>query len=317
MEQRVNVAGISIIASLALTMGKLVAGTAMNSASVLASGIHSGLDLLAALLAYFSVSQAKKPADEDHRYGHGKYENVAAMVEALLILLAVALILYRALPGVLQGGAGVQFFDLGIAVTGVAALISFGVSAMLAGTYRRTMSEAFLADYKHLLVNGGTSAVICLGMVAVRHTGLTVIDPVLAVAVSLVLLKEGYSHLKKSAGGIVDVSLSREEEEAVRDVLASYGGRYVQYHALRTRRSGPDRYVDLHLVVPRDQVIYLTHELCDSIERGIRERLPGVNVLIHAEPCRPVSGECSNCGMDNTLRGGKPGQSDCTAKPEP
>lgn len=317
MEQKVNIAGISIVTSLALTMGKLVAGTAMNSASVLASGIHSGLDLLAALLAYFSVSQARKPADEEHRYGHGKYENVAAVAEAMFILLAVALILYRALPGIFRGGSGIQYFDLGIAVTGVAALVSLGISAMLAGAYRRTVSEAFLADHRHLLVNGGTSAVICLGMVAVRHTGLTVIDPVLAVAVSLVLLKEGYSHLKKSAGGIVDVSLSREEEEAVREVLSSYGGRYVQYHALRTRRSGPDRYVDLHLVVPRDQVIYLAHDLCDSIEKSVKERLPGVNLLIHAEPCRPVSGECSNCGIDNARRGSGPGQSGCTAKPGP
>ncbi len=315
MRQRVNTAGVSIIASLALTAGKLVAGAATGSASVFASGIHSGLDAMAGGLSYFSVNQAAKPADEDHRYGHGKYENVAAVAEALFMLLAAALILFKALPGIFRGGTEVRLIDLGMAAAGVSALISFLVSAMLAGAYRRTASEAFLADLKHARINGGASAAVCLGMAAVKYTGWTVIDPLMAVAVTLILFREGYGHLKKSAGGIVDVRLSREEEEAIREVLASHGGRYVQYHALRTRRSGPDRYVDLHLVVPRDQVISLTHEICDSIERDVRERLPGINVLIHAEPCRPVSGECSSCGIGRTVRGAEEESADCTAKP--
>jgi len=113
----------------------------------------------------------------------------------------------------------------------------------------------------------------------------------------------------------VDVKLSEEEENAIRQVLNEYGGQIVQYHALRTRRSGPDCYVDLHIVVPRDQVISTTHLICDSIEKDIRERLPGVNVLIHAEPCRPVSGECANCGIEKTFRleDSPPGR--CTAMP--
>ncbi|MHB8158327.1 MAG: cation transporter, partial [Desulfocucumaceae bacterium] len=119
MEQKANVAGISIVTSLSLTLGKLVAGLAMNSASVFAGGIHSGLDLLASVLAYSSASQSKKPADEDHRYGHGKYENVAALAEAIIIIPAVALIIYKAYPGLSSGGEGIGLFELGMAVTGV------------------------------------------------------------------------------------------------------------------------------------------------------------------------------------------------------
>lgn len=300
VENKANVAGISIIASFALTLGKLVAGSAMGSASVLASGVHSGLDLLAAVLSYFSVNQAKRPADEDHRYGHGKYENVAAVAEALFIVLAVVFVIYRSVPGFEQQGSAIRYYDLGAAVTGVSALINVLVSFMLGSCYRRTMSRAMQADCRHLLVNAGTSAAVFLGIIAVKYTGMTVIDPFLAVLVALVLLKEGYGHLKKSAGGIFDARLSEDEERLIREVLTGHGGSYVQYHALRTRRSGPDLYVDLHLVVPREQVISSTHDLCDSIERDIRERLPDVNVLIHAEPCRPVSGECRSCGIDRT-----------------
>lgn len=291
-------AGISIIASFALALGKLLAGSAMGSASVLASGIHSGLDLLAAVLSYFSVNQAKRPADEDHRYGHGKYENVAAVTEAFIIVLAVVFVIYRSLPGLINQGAIIKHYELGAAVSGVSALINLLVAFMLASAYRRTMSQAFDSDYRHLLVNAGTSAAVCLGIIAIKLTGLTVIDPVLALLVALVLLKEGYGHLKKSAGGIFDARLSEDEERLIREVLSVHGGSYVQYHALRTRRSGQDIYVDLHLVVPREQVISATHDLCDNIERDIRQRLTGVNVLIHAEPCRPVSGECRNCGID-------------------
>lgn len=315
MDQKASAAGISIIASFALTLGKLLAGSAMNSAAVLASGIHSGMDLLAAVLSYYSASQAKKPADEDHRYGHGKYENVAAVAEAVFILLAVSVIVFRSLPGVLRGGSGVQFLDLGIAVMGVSALLNFAVSGMLAAAYRRTMSQAFQADFRHLMVNACASVAVLAGVAAVKYTGLAVIDDILALMVALLLLKEGYSHLKKSAGCIVDVRLSEEDEELIREVLNRHGGSYVQYHALRTRRSGPDRYVDLHLVVPRDQVISRTHEICDSIERDVLEKLPGINVLIHAEPCRPVSGECARCSIEKISGGDASGPEGCTVRP--
>lgn len=314
VEQKVSAAGISVIASFALTMGKLVAGAAMNSAAVFASGIHSGMDLLAAVLSYYSVNQAKKPADEDHRYGHGKYENVAAMAEAIIILLAAAAIMARSLPVIFRGGTNVSYLELGMTVTGVSALLNFIISGMLSAAYRRAKSPAFQADFRHLLVNAGASVVIFIGLAAVKYTGMTVIDGLLGVMVALLLLREGYGHLKKSAGGIVDVRLSEEEEGVIREVLNRHRANYVQYHALRTRRSGPDCYVDLHLVVPRDQVISRTHEICDSIERDVRERLPQVNVLIHPEPCRPVSGECANCGIDRVSDDNQHGAGGCAVK---
>ena len=309
MEQKVNVAGISIITSIALTLGKIVAGVTMNSAAVFAAGIHSGLDLLAAVLSYTSVNQSIKPADEDHRYGHGKYENVAAIIEAFFIFLAVVFILYKSVPDIISGDSAIKFLDLGIVVACVSSLVNFLVSALLAGAYRRTGSPAFKSDYRHLFINAFTSLAVCAGVIIIRLTGVVVIDQVIALLVVLVLLCEGFGHPRKSAGGLVDVKLSEEEENAIKQVLNGYCGQFVQYHALRTRRSGSDCYVDLHMVVPRDQVIFATHLLCDRIERDIRERLPGVNVLIHAEPCRPVSGECSNCGMEKMFENGR-----CTAK---
>lgn len=314
MEQKINVAGISIITSLILTLGKLVAGFATSSVSVLASGIHSLVDLLAASLTYFSVNQSQKPADEDHPYGHGKYANVAAVFEALLIGLLVAFILYRSITGLFQSNNNIRFIELGIAVTGVSALINLLISRMLAGAFRRTLTEDFAADYRHTTVNAVTSAAVCLGLVVTKYTGYPYIDSMVAGFIALALIREGYLHLKNSVGGIMDVRLSPEEEEAVKSVLAHHSESYVQYHALRTRRSGPNRYVDLHLVVPRDQVIAFTHALCDRIEKDVHESLPGVQVLIHAEPCRPISGECKNCGIEEAIQSGKAEVTDCRAR---
>lgn len=313
MNQKMNVAGISVVTSTALALGKIVTGTAMGSASVLAGGIHSGLDLLASVLSYSSVSQSNKPADDDHRYGHGKYENLAALIEAALILLAVGVIVSRAVRGFVSPVLSTDRIDLGLAVMGVSALVSLLVSAMLSGACRRNASPALREDFRHLLANACTSLAICLGLFVIRITGSTAADSLMAVVVAVVLLIEGLGHLKKSFGGIVDAKLSPEEESIIKEVLARYGNDYVQYHALRTRRSGSDLHVDLHLVVPRDQVIANTHQLCDAIEKDITGRLPGVQVLIHAEPCRPVGGECESCGIDKVLQ--REGDARCSAKP--
>ncbi len=302
MKKNDNIAGVSIITNLALTLGKIMAGIATNSVGIIASGIHSWLDLMASALAFYSASQATKPADDEHQYGHGKFQNVAAVAEALFILIAAIIILNKALPAIMQGTSNIIYPELGISVMGISALVSFFTAAVLASAYHRTMLDAFWESHRHLMVNGAASAVVCLGLAAVKFTGLEIIDSLLALMITLVLLKEGYNHLRKSAGGIFDVRLSLEEEKAIREVLAEHNERYVQYHALRTRRSGPDKYVDLHLVVPRDQIIYDTNLICKSIEECIKSRLEGANVLIHAEPCRPLSGECNNCGINQSAK---------------
>lgn len=314
METNVRTAGISVVANSALMVGKLAAGAATNSVALWAGAIHSGVDLGAAVLSYFSVNQSKKPADDHHQYGHGKYQYVCAVIEAALIVAAAAMIIYQSVVSFYTGGPALRFPELGMAVTAVSALLSFLVAGKLSGSFRLTGSPAFRADYRHALVNGITSVVICAGLAAIWLTGLRTVDPLMGAVVAIVLLKEGYSHLKESAGGIVDASLPVDEEAKIKEILSRHGGKYVQYHELRTRRSGPDCYVDLHLVVPRDQVIAHTHQLCDAIERDIREILPGVNVLIHPEPCRPVSGECEDCNLDKTGRGAPSGPEDCTAR---
>jgi cation diffusion facilitator family transporter len=268
----------------------------MGSVSVISEAIHSGLDLVASLVAYFSLRQSGKPADDVHHYGHGKFENVAAMVEALLILAAAAAIIGQAVNKLSRGG-GVESLNLGIMVMGVSAVINFLVSKMLMETAKRTESPALEADAWHLRTDVYTSLGVFLGIIAIKITGYHLLDPIIALAVAALIVKAAIELLAKSAGSIVDARLSDEEECKIRTILEQYAAEYVHYHKLRTRRSGPERHVDLHLVVPRKIRIYLAHDLCDRIEKDFSQNLQGVYVLIHAEPCRPCAEYCYNCNI--------------------
>lgn len=294
MDEKVKVARISVISNSLLTAGKLGVGFTINSVSVISEAIHSGLDLVAALIAYASVRQSSRPADEQHHYGHGKFENVAAIVEALLIIAAGIMIILHSIPK-LYAGTEMHGLSLGLAVMGFSALVNLLVSTLLMKTARRTNSPALEADAWHLRTDVYTSAGVFLGILLIRVTGWFVLDPLIAICISLFIFKAAFNLLRGSLESIVDARLPDAEEALVRSVLAKYAGEYVQFHDLRTRRAGPDRHIDLHLVVPGYRPITAVHELCDCIENELRQQLSGASVLIHAEPCQPGSSDCHVC----------------------
>ncbi|KJS16385.1 MAG: cation transporter [Peptococcaceae bacterium BRH_c4b] len=295
-DEKIKVASISILSNFTLTAGKLAAGLIMGSVSVISEAIHSGLDLVASVVAYYSLRQSGKPADEVHHYGHGKFENVAAIVEALLILVAAAAIVWQAINKLYRGG-GMESLNLGIMVMGVSAVVNFAVSEMLMRTARKTESPALEADAWHLRTDVYTSLGVFAGIIVIKITGFNQLDPVIALLVSALIVRAAFKLLSNSASSIVDARLSDEEERLLLEILDKYAGEYVHFHKLRTRRSGPERHVDLHLVVPRKKRIYLAHELCDRIERDFRQNMQGVHVLIHAEPCQPCNEYCTSCSV--------------------
>ncbi|MGB9802700.1 cation diffusion facilitator family transporter [Desulfofundulus sp.] len=294
LDEKIKVARFSVISNALLTGGKLAVGLAMNSVGVISEAMHSGLDLMAALIAYASVRQSACPADEEHAYGHGKFENVSAIIEALLIIAAGVMIVWQSVPKLL-GARVVHHLGLGMVVMGASAATNLVISGLLMRTARRTGSPALEADAWHLRTDVYTSVGVFVAMVAIQLTGWYILDPIIALVVSLFIFKAAYDLLRDSWGSLVDARLSDEEEDLIRRVLADYAGEFVQFHNLRTRRAGPDRHIDLHLVVPGYRPIAQVHQLCDAIEDDIRRQLAGANVLIHTEPCRPGSDDCRVC----------------------
>ncbi|MCL6639195.1 MAG: cation diffusion facilitator family transporter [Firmicutes bacterium] len=307
-----KVARLSVISNSMLTAAKLAVGISMNSVSVISETVHSGLDLVASLIAFFSVREAAKPADERHRYGHGKFENVASIVEALLIAAAAVMIISHAVPRI-YGGGEVEQLGLGAAVMGISAVVNFAVSRRLMQVAKKTESPALAADAWHLLTDVYTSLGVFLGIGGMYLTGLKMIDPLVAVGVALLIFKAAYDLLRDSMRSILDVRLPLEEERKICDVLQRYSGEFIEFHDLRTRKAGSQRYVDLHLVMPKNSVVAKVHALCERIEAGVREELPGVHILIHTEPCGRYCEDCTLPGKQREAAQHRPACAGCDA----
>lgn len=307
MNEKIKAARLSIASNSVLTFGKLAVGLSMNSIGVISEAVHSGLDLAAALIAYFSVREASKPADDLHLYGHGKFENLASIIESILIIVAGLMIIYNALPKLRQGSE-IQSLGLGAAVMAVSAAVNWMVSGKLMITAKKTESPALAADAWHLRTDVYTSLGVFVGIGAIYLTGKTIFDPIAALCVAVLIFKAAYDLIRDSLQSILDVRLPEVEENLIRNVLQHHSADFVEYHKLRTRKSGSERYIDMHLVVPRSCPIKSVHTLCEHIEEDMRGQLPGVHVLIHTEPCGKY---CEGCEAEEAGCGPHQRHPDC------
>jgi len=299
-----SVARLSIYSNTFLLFMKLAAGFFMGSISVLSEALHSGIDLMAALIANYSVKKAGKPADEVHKFGHGKFENVSGTVEAILIFAAAIVILYKAGEKILTRSE-VEFVGAGIVIMGVSTVVNFYVSRKIMKVARKAESIALEVDAYHLTTDVYTSVGVFIGLVLIQITKNPIFDPVFAIIVALIILKASYDLTKRSVSGIMDVKLSDREENIIKSIIAEHYSEYAEYHDLRTRMSGAERYVDLHLVVPKNQHVADAHEFCDHLERDIKEKIPNLSLLIHIEPCET---DCEICRKLDVCKA--PGNSD-------
>lgn len=294
-------AAVSIASNFLLVLLKTMVGLSMGSISVISEAIHSGIDLLAAVIAFFSLRGAEKPADRRHPYGHGKLENVSGTVEAILIFVAALMIIYEAIQKLL-GEPGLISLDLGIGAMLISVIANFFVSRFLYATARRTDSLALETDAKHLSTDIWTSAGVFVGLVIVKITGLTVLDPIIALLVALTIIKAAYEMTRKSVQGLLDIKLPDEEEEQVKGIITEHYGVLVGFHDLRTRKAGSERHLDLHLVLPQVSTVLEAHALCDHLEGEIMSRLPHSSVTIHIEPCEAVCVDCfCRCTLNTSL----------------
>jgi len=300
--QKTNAARLSILSNISLIVMKLVVGIIMQSVSVISEAVHSGIDLVAAIIAYFSVKEAGKPADHDHRFGHGKIENVSGTIEAVLIFGAGIYIIVEALKKLNTGHFEIESLGIGAAVMAISAIVNWIVSERLLKVAKDTDSVALEADALHLRTDVYTSAGVFGGLVAIHFTGLNILDPVIAIGVACLILKAAYDLTRNAFMHILDIRLPDDEEKAIHEVLAGFNKDYVEYHKLRTRKAGAERHIDLHLVVPKSQTVKQSHDLSDAITALIKERLASSHVLVHIEPCDGSCGDCSVSACPDVVR---------------
>ncbi len=287
---KARVARLSVISNSLLAASKLAIGFAIGSIAVVAEGLHSAMDLIAAVMALWSVRKAAQPADTSHPFGHGKFESVSAIAEGALIFVAAIGIIWAAVAHLLHGGAEVGLPLVGLAVMAVSAAVNIVVSTMLFRVARATDSPALEADAWHLRTDVYTSIGVLVGMAGIwitRRIGVPgghLIDPVAAVIVAFAIGHAAWDISWRSLSQLTDGILPPTEHRLIEQLIAEHYPQFVAYHRLRSRRSGSERHIDLHLVLPPDTHVDHAHELCDHLEEDIRRALPNVHVLIHVEP---------------------------------
>ncbi len=283
MSEKVKIARVSVISNSSLFVLKLITGIISGSVSIISEAIHSGIDLIAAAIAFFSVRISDTPADEEHPYGHGKFENVSGVIEALLIFLAAGWIIYEALSKIFSKSVEIESLELGLGVMLFSAIVNFFVSRKLYKVARKTDSVALEADALHLKTDVYTSLGVFLALGIIWLTGWDLIDPIAAILVAVLIIKESYQLLIKAYGPLLDRSLTTDEINIIKDVLESF---QLKYHDLKTRKSGQYRFAELHLELPSTKSLQDVHDICDKIEEEIKIRIKHIEINIHVEPLK-------------------------------
>ena len=281
MNAKVSVARLSIISNSTLIILKLVAGIISGSVSIISEAIHSSMDLVAALIAFFSVKVSDNPPDSRHPYGHGKVENISGVIEAILIFIAAAWIIIEAVKKMAGGEVELEAVGIGTIVMLISALVNILVSRRLYKVARETGSVALEADALHLKTDVYTSAGVAAGLGLIMLTDIKWLDPVVAILVALFIVFESYQLLKKAFSPLLDTAWKEDDIEDLEGKLKNMG---VDYHELRTRVAGNYLFIDLHVQIRETVSVGDAHKYCDRIEDELRKAYKNLNVTIHVEP---------------------------------
>lgn len=280
MNKKVRIARLSIASNTLLIIIKFVVGLISGSVSILSEAIHSAMDLVAAIIAYFSVRVSDNHPDERNPYGHGKFENVSGVIEALLIILAAGWIVFEAISK-MSGEEPVESIGLGSLVMFISAGVNFIVSRRLYKVARETDSVALEADALHLKTDVFTSLGVGIGLLLIWITKIHILDPIIALLVAVIILKEAWELLSKAFSPLLDSSWKKEEVEELEKQLKMLG---VHYHDLKTRKSGSYVFVEFHLEMPSEITLSKVHLYCDEIEEELKKKINNLRITIHAEP---------------------------------
>jgi cation diffusion facilitator family transporter len=280
---------LSILAAITTIAMKGGAYLLTGSVGLLSDALESLVNLVAAIVALLALHLAAQPEDEEHAYGHGKAEYFASGFEGALVLVAAATIIVTA-GGRLFEPRELEQVGLGVAITVAASLINLAVARVLLEAGRRHHSITLEADAKHLMSDVWTSAGVVIGVSAAAATGAHWLDPLIAIAVALNIVRIGVDLLRRSFLGLLDTMLDAEELRAIQRVMEQHTGAGVQFHALRTRQAGALRFVSFHVLVPGEWSVQRGHDLLERIEDEVRAVVPNCSVFTHLEPIEdPVS----------------------------
>ncbi|MGB7294496.1 MAG: cation diffusion facilitator family transporter [Candidatus Aminicenantales bacterium] len=286
-----NVARLSILSVSLLIIMKAVASIITGSIAIRADAVHSVIDLSGVIIGYIGIKISGKPPDAEHAFGHGKAEHIAGGVIGGLIFIAAGTIFYQAIRNLISG-ATVELVPLGIYVTLAAIVINVTVSRYALSVARSTDSPALEASARDLFADVLSSCAVLAGLVLVQFTGISRLDPIVALLVAVIIVRTAFLTVKKSILGLMDTRLPGEEEDEIISCIREHTTQLAGFHKVRTRKAGSQRFIDFHLMLPKNMSLDEAHLMCDHLEKDIENRLPHSSATIHVEPCGT---ECEDC----------------------
>lgn len=282
-----KVASLSVASNAILIILKLVAGVLSGSISVISEAIHSSIDLVASMVAFISVKISSRPADELHPYGYGKIENISGLIEGSLVLVASIIIILEAIRRIFVP-APIQNGEIAIIVMLVAAFVNFVVSRILHKVGTEEDSMALKADAVHLKTDVYTSLGVGVGIILIKLTGIHILDPIIAIIVACLIIREALEVIEENFGEIIDKRLDDEEEEEIKSIIEEYKNYFIDYHKLKTRKSGDMKHVDFHIRVNPEMTVKEAHDIIGNIKKEMSEKLENVRVTVHIDPAQTL-----------------------------
>ncbi len=273
----------SIPISVAVIGLKMLAWWVTGSVALLSDGLESIVNVATAIIAYFVIRYAQRPADHDHQFGHHKAEYIAAVVEGMLIVVAAMLIINEAWQGLVSP----KLPDapvIGLGINALASIVNLVWARQLIVAGKKHRSPALEADGRHIMSDVVTSAGVFVGLILAIATGNPILDPVLAILVAVNIIWQGYRVISHSLGGLMDRALEPAEEAAVREAIATHSVGALGIHDFKARRAGTAAFIDFHLVVPSEMSVEDAHAICDRMEEAVKAIIPGATLGIHVEP---------------------------------
>lgn len=281
VKEKKKVAGISVFAAIFLTTFKLIIGLLTGSLGILSEALHSGLDLVAAVITYFSVRISDKPADKNHHFGHGKIENLSALVETILLVITCIWIVYEAINRLVSGNTHIQITIWSYLVVIISIVVDVSRSRALYKVARKYNSQALEADALHFSTDIWSSAVVLVGLFCANF-GIYAADSVAALGVALIVLSVSYRLGKKAVHVLLDRSpnlVCHEIEKLVKSVPG-----VLQYHDLKVRVAGAETFVNITIHVDPELNINEAHAISHKLEDLITRQIDRCEVQVHYEP---------------------------------
>lgn len=287
-------AGLSILSNVILSVLKITAGIISGSMSIISEAIHSLSDFFASILTFFSVVKSAKPADADHPYGHGKYEDMSGFLEGILIVFAALYIIYESSKKIILSTPFETENILGITVMSIAVVMNFIVSAYLFKVAKDSNSISLYADGQHLRTDVYSSLGVLAGLILIKITGFYVLDPIIAILVACFIYKTGINISKQAMRNLLDHSLPKDDIEKIKKIINKFSDKVkLKKGSIKARQTGPSKDIDLILQFPKSTTLCECHKICDEIEKQICSIFVNSSISIHAEP------ECYRKNCDN------------------